>query len=272
MSVGTIIEAMFNGETVTVPDTTEAAFDSFWHDQAHGTLSPVEAAVAGGLAAQGLSQVFMAGYQAALRQVFPWLPTEGWAAFVAAEDRADPENHPGTVLTDSNDGPRISGFKSWVGQSRHVRHLLVTAKQGEAVRVALVDRDTPGLTLSHRDSPKFLADLSQGFAAFDAVAPDRLLEGFDPRTFGRAEPQFIMLAGAAFLAARLSGTARDSALALTMALSAYCAANQFRPKTFAALDRELTALADKVAPDAVPGWESDRQLLSMYSPRIQKRA
>jgi len=265
------IEAFLSGETVRADAPDEAAWHAHWDGTGLGALPPAGMAVRGGLMARSLPQVFIAGYQAALRTVFPALPGDGWGAFVAAEDRTDPESYPGTVLTGTADDLRLSGFKSWVGQSRHVRHLMVSAKQDGENRLVSVGRDAPGLTLTHRDKPSFLAGLSQGFARFEDT-PVTMINGVEGRTFARAEPLFIMLAGAAFLLAEAEGENRDRAATLTVALADYATDGTFRPKLLATLDRELQVLARSHSGDGVPDWQADRRLFGMFSPRIQKRA
>lgn len=266
------IEAFLAGDLARAASPDEAGWHTHWHDAGLGRLPAVRMAVRGGLMARSLPQVFVAGYQAALRTVFPALPQTGWAAFVAAEDRADPENHPGTALGGEPGDLRMSGFKSWVGQSRHVRHLLVSAKQAGEDRIVSVGSDAPGITITHRDNPSFLSGLSQGFARFDNV-PVQPVDGVEMRTFGRTEPQFVMLAGAAFLLSEAADDAmRVRACALVMALAAWAEAGDWTPKLLAALDRELQALANEQAGNSIPDWQADRRLFAMYSPRIQKRA
>ncbi|ANK80130.1 MAG: hypothetical protein TEF_04505 [Rhizobiales bacterium NRL2] len=251
----------------------EADFHDFWREAEFGRLDPVDMAVEGGRAALSLPQVFIAGYQASLRKVFPDLPAAGWAALAAAEDRKDPERFPGTVLTADGAGFRLDGCKSWIGQSRHVRHLLVTAKLDGEVRIARLPRDRAGVTITHREGPGFLRGLSQGFGRFErvAVAPGELMPGEHGRDFARAERLYVMLACAAFLEARSAGAAQTP----VDGLAAYCAEGRHDPARFAALDRDLQAAGQRfgasAAADAVPDWIADRGLIAMYSRRIQER-
>lgn len=266
------IESFLSGDLPHIDGTDEASWHSHWHEAGMGALPPVQMAVLGGLIARSLPQVFIAGYQAALRTVFPSIPDEGWAAFVAAEDRADPANHPGTTLTGAGEDLRLSGFKSWVGQSQHVTHLLVSARQDGADRIVSVNAGAAGITLTHRESPSFLSGLSQGFARFDDVSAQPVI-GADMRTFGRTEPHFVMLACAAFLMAQADDDAlRVRATTLTTALAAYSEAGSWSPKLLAAMDRELQAQVARFDGSSVPDWHADRRLFAMYSPRIQKRA
>ena len=251
----------------------EDAFHDYWHAAGLGAVAPVEAAARGGAAALSLPQVFIAGYQAALRAVFPDLPADGWAALAAAEDRKEPERFPGTVLTAAGGGHRLDGFKSWIGQSRHVRHLMVTAKLDGAVRIVRLPHDRAGVTISHRDAPGFLRGLSQGFGRFEgvAVSPDELMSGEAGREFARAERLFVMLACAAFLQAR-SGGGTD---APATGLAGYLEAGEHDPARLAELDRQLqraaASFAGTPAADAVPDWDADRGLIAMYSRKIQER-
>ncbi|WP_416898971.1 MAG: hypothetical protein ACMVY4_04365 [Minwuia sp.] len=260
-----ILERFRAGRIEAAPGPSEADYFAHWRAQETGAQETAPMALAGGLMARSLSQVFIAGYQAALRSVFSGIADDEWAAFAAAEDRHDPENHPGTVLT----GGRVNGFKSWVGQSRHVTRLFVTAKDGETVRILRFEAAQPDIRMTHREAPKFLAGLSQGFAEFRSAEPLEIVDGVEGRDFARAEPLYIMLAGAGFLLAH--GIEPDRATALTVGLAGYAAGGVYAPKTYAALDRELTALAGTFDGAGVEGWAADRALLSMYSPKIQKR-
>lgn len=271
-SVAGDLEAFLAGDLQCAGAADEAAWHRVWTDAGLGALPPVRMAVRAGLMASSLPQVFVAGYQAALHTVFPSLPQTGWAAFVAAEDRSDPVNHPGTTLKGSGGDLRMDGFKSWVGQSRHVEHLMVSARQGPDEMIVSVGRDAPGIIITHRENPSFLAGLSQGFARFEET-PVQPVAGVQMRDFGRTEPKFVMLAGAAFLtAAAKSDDLRVRAASLTAALASYAASGDWAPKLLAAFDRELQALATAHDGTGTPGWEADRRLFAMYSPRIQKRA
>lgn len=271
-SVAEDIQTFLAGDLKRADAPDEVTWHDHWHAEELGALSPVRMAVRGGLMARSMPQVFISGYQGALKTVFPMVPQDGWAAFAAAEDRADPENHPGTTLMQAEGGLRLNGFKSWVGQSRHVVHLLVTARQEGELRIVSLGRDAPGITMTHREDPSFLAGLSQGFAEFRDT-PATLVQVADMRAFGRTEPKFVMLACAAFLTAEAEQDAlRVRAAALTMALAAYAASGDWTPKALAALDRELQSLTEEMTGAGIPDWQADRRLCAMYSPGIQKRA
>ena len=108
---------------------------------------------------------------ATLESAFPALPEQGWAAFAATEDVNDPDAHPGTTLEETRDGCVLNGYKSWVGHSRLVDHMVITVNDpgGDKyqARGMVLPAARAGVTLSHRDRPKFLAAMSQGFAKFN---------------------------------------------------------------------------------------------------------
>ncbi len=274
-----LIESCLNGDVATIPAADEAAWYRAWHDQGLAALPPVRCALQGGMCAERLSWVFIAGYQAAIRFVFADVPNQGWAAYAATEDRTDPEAHPPAQLSISGTGLVLDGYKSWVAQSRHLDHLLVTVNETE--QCVLIPASQPGVHLSHREAPGFLADLSQGFARFEAVpvAPGNI-HGMDRmREFGRREPRFVLLAGAGYLLAHLGDddpALRQELIALALGLAVICESTEIVPKTFAALDRALQDAIGRFAEVAdvttLPGWNTDRRLLSMYSARIQERA
>lgn len=77
----------------------ESAFDGHWHTERLGHHEPVVSALRGGLLSDRLAWVFAAGYQAAIRVIFPDVHPEGWAAYSAAEDAENLADRPGTRIT-----------------------------------------------------------------------------------------------------------------------------------------------------------------------------
>jgi hypothetical protein len=243
---------------------------------------PIASALLGGLMADQLSWVFVAGYQAALRIIFTDLPDQGWIAYAATENVQEPEAFPGTLIEETPEGWRLYGQKFWVAQSKHLSHLIVTARRGAEERpnsAVLVAGDSVGVTLSHRERPSFLSSLSQGFAAFDGAltaTPEAYPEE-SARNFGRTESRFVMLAGAGFMLAHTADTGlRDRLCAMALALADTCKTPEIGAQMMAAVDREFQAcVAAFAAGEAAPPvheWEADRGLLTMYSERIQQRA
>ncbi len=261
----------------------ESAFDGHWHTERLGHHEPVVSALRGGLLSDRLAWVFAAGYQAAIRVIFPDVHPEGWAAYSAAEDAENLADRPGTRITPTADGGwTISGHKSWIGGSRRVNHLIVTARGigSEAPDVTVrVDARAPGVLISHRDAPGFLSEFSQGFANFDAApcsAPSPW--PFDEvRRFSRLEARFVMLSGAAFLMGHTEDPdAKQDFIPLILALAETCRNDAIEPRTMAAIDKVFQKSVARFEANTDlahwPTWDADRRLLTMYSARIQRRA
>ncbi len=283
MKVHQLIESFLCGETKPLVAGDEAAWYQHWNEKNLAELSPLASALQGGLIADRLPWVFVAAYQAAIRSVFPEVPRQGWAAFVATEDKKDPEARPGTKLCGRGSVKMLSGYKSWVAQSQHVDHLVVTARGEDGEQCCVyVERNRPGVTLTHREVPGFLGAMSQGFALFEEVEirPECIFPGDRVESFVRTEPPFVMLASSAFLLAQLRDAdagLRDTLVALTLALCEFCnekgGKDSPAPGILAALDRGLQDCVGRfeaaVDLSALPGWAEDSRLLSMYSKRIQ---
>lgn len=280
------IEELLNTPPVRANATTEEAWRAIWDAADLSKAPPVVQAVGGGLRADHLDWVFASGYQAAMRHCFPELPAGGWAALAASEDRHDPEKHPGVMLALDGDTWRVSGFKSWVAQSRHLDHLIITARtadeeQEKPRHAILLDCRTPGVTLSHRDKAGFLPRMSQGFAAMDNVAvPEAGRLGDNRlRPFVRAESAYVLLAGAAFLWAHVApahtGLA-DKLRQIVTGLANCCQDPMQHPKEIAQLDLRIQDIVKNASqiPEImqIPDWKSDQKVLSIYSEGLQRRA
>ena len=282
MSLATV-ERFFAGNYTTQISPSEQAYYDLWHARGMHTLPPGDSAIAGGLLADRLAWVFAAGYQATLRNAFAGLPPRGWAAFAATEDTRDPLAHPPATLDGDAPNYALNGCKAWVAHSRLVDHLIVTindpAGDKRAARGVIIERDRAGVSLSHRESPGFLAALSQGFVRFERTPVDAgAVFAFEAiRQFGRTEAKFVMLAACAFLLAHTQPDAdlRDSLVALMASLLALLAERDTSRQVYAAIDREFQRCVDRfedtTATQQIPGYAADRRLLRMYTERIQRR-
>ena len=277
------IEEYLQGDHRTQTCTSEAEFYTLWREKRLCAVAPAASAIVGALIADRLPWVFTAGYQATLRNAFPSLPRDGWAAFVATEDAHAPQEHPGTVLREDGDGYRLSGYKSWVAHSRCVDHLIVSVNDpgGDKYRAqaVIVPSSADGVHLSHRTQASFLAAMSQGFAHFDniPVARDAVL-AFEPlRQFGRTEAKYVMLSCTTFMIAHVPSPAslRDRLIAMAAALLSLLAETETSRQVYAALDREYQAcVADfdaQVDTHRIPAYDADKRLFHMYTARIQRR-
>ncbi len=216
------------------PDTgvagSEVGYKALWLQQvspelvnidptAGDTSAAVLASVLGGALADGLCQVFVAGYQGAIRHVIPEASPTGWYSLLVSEDAQDSAANPPTIAQSlarqtPAAGPsgaiwQINGTKSWVASSRCVDQLLVRAKvQGSATKAAGCTSDTAqdlwflcasqakGVSLSHRHAPSFLPEVSQGFARFEnlPIAADAVLDASPFNDFMYAESLHVGLA------------------------------------------------------------------------------
>lgn len=282
MSLATI-ERFFAGACTTQTCPSEQAYYDLWHARRIHALPPVDSAIAGGLLADRLPWVFAAGYQATLRNAFAGLPPRGWAAFAATEDNGDPVTHPPVTLDGDPSNCALNGCKAWVAHSRLVDHLIITindpAGDKRAARGVIVERERDGVSLSHRESPGFLAAMSQGFVRFEHTPVDiGTVFPFEAiRQFGRTEAKFVMLAACAFLLARARGDAalQDRLVTLAASVVALLAESDTSRQVYATIDREFQRCVDRfedtAAAEHIPGYAADRRLFRMYTERIQRR-
>ena len=276
------------GKLQPVASSTESEWRKNWiadDVSAHGSLA---IALIGGALADRLAWVFHAGYQGMMRYAFPFCPGQGWASYLVAEDKTG--EYPGTTLTGSGEVKSLSGYKSWVAAADHVDHLVVQVKGAEDNTLVLVDRNAKGVVLSSRRSPGFLADLSQGFAAFEQVslAEDRIFgSGILPPNFAQSEPHNVLTALNAFMISHTlklggEGEILDAATHSLHASADLLEENKAQDNFFlglADLDAATTKTAQRFEDfiedrnsDLYKRWQKDRGLVNMFSRGLQKRA
>ena len=112
----------------------------------------------------------------------------------------------------------------------------------------IIERQRSGVTLTHREQPEFLAEMSQGFAAFDntPIAPAEVFE-FEPiRQFGRTEAKFVMLASTAFMLARTDegSELQDRLMAIAAALHTLLKETETSRQVYGSIDREFQRCVD----------------------------
>ena len=280
------LDRVVSGAHVPVGSSTETDWHGIWMNLNVGDYSPLTMALVGGALADRPAWVFHAGYQGMMRYAFPFCPTDGWASYLLAEDKTG--EYPGTVVTKSDGRITLSGSKSWVAASDHVNHLVVQLRDEDILM--LVDRDDPGVSLSSRDKPGFLGDLSQGFATFEQVAidDDRLFSSEHlPANFSQSEPHHVLTALNAFMISqtlRLGGDSNIQAVAASSVRNArdLVERNATGDDFFlgiADLDEETTGTArffesfiESRDADLYQRWQKDRGLVNMFSRGLQKRA
>jgi len=266
---------------------TEDAWHALWTSRALGADAPIVTAVIGGALADRLSWVFLSGYQAALRRAFPELPaTGGWGCLASSEDRDG--KLPGARLSEGDRPLTLSGTKTWIAGSDHVARLIVTVGAGPDHRVVAVDRRAEGATVVTYDRGKFLGDMTQGRATFEAAAVTQELPvPAAGRGFGAAEPMHVLTALNAFMLSHTIALAGPASLiGRTLASIHGIAALADRPLThdlvpyaLAGLDahtqaaaEEFEVLIEEVDPALHERWVADRRLVGMFSSGINKHA
>ena len=181
-----------------IPELSESNYYALWMQHIASRYSPFEKAYFAGLWADQPAWVFVAGYQGALAHTFPEQNFPGWGALAISEDKNPEAPLPGLtgVPAGVSGCYELSGYKTWVATSRHVRDLVVSFGVPDEVKFARVAADVQGLELTHKDAPRMLPDLSQGVANFrnvnigaqDIVHSDRVSH------FGAIEAFFVLVA------------------------------------------------------------------------------
>lgn len=260
-------------------DQTEAAYHDRWHAMYAQQVfwTPFALAVAGGGCAGNLAQVFIAGYQAAIRATFADTPLTGWAAFVVSEDRSAVDPLPGVTAQLKDNTYVLNGYKSWIAAVQFVQSLVVRAG-GEHGGYYLVARSAPGLTLDANPSPSMLPQLSQGRAQFSnvRVSPEQCLDQRRVKHFGAVEAFFIQVAFAAFAQQAAAAASETESEQLAGVLQGQASALDVTqdPAGAAKLDTGVQQLRLRLAESlfaADSAWQRDQRLIAMYSKGIQAR-
>ena len=266
-------------------------------------VNPIEAAIAGGFAADRLAWAFCSGYQAALRALVPQLPADTLAALCVTESGG---NHPRaiqTTLLPHPDLPRkfiLDGHKRWTTLGPDSALLLVAARIGGAaqderaqLKLALVRRDAPGVSLRTMSEIRFIPEIAHAEVHLERVSIDArdLLEGDGyaryVKPFRTIEDLHVHAAVLAYLlreARRLEWPRAwvERALANLYALCAIAQRDASSPATHialagaleigAALVREAEPWWDAAGDDAASlRWRRDRGLLSVAASARAKR-
>jgi len=241
---------------------SERTFYSLWQSQVAGKapfdMAPFEMAKRGGELAETCGQIFIAGYQAAIRQTFPEIDHGGWCCFAVTEDRGNNATFAGVTIA----AGKVSGFKTWIAAADCVDLLVLKVGNGDGALYGTVLADDPGLTIQLRPG-RFLADMSQGAAEFKNAAFQQLSNASRVREFRLIEPYYIYVA---FLS-RLSILNNDvSEMALTILKQ------QAEEYDVVRLDSEVSRLLGLMEEQAIElgdQWETDKRLLTMYSKGIK---
>ena len=261
---------------------TELDFLEVWRTVVDSDVDLTSQTLVAGSKATCLAWVFVAGYQSAIRRVFPRSEFSGWTAFAVSEDRKNDPPLPGVDYSKREDGTLlISGVKTWVASVEAISEIIIKAGKGNRALYIKLPRETDGLSFSGRKS-RFLEEMSQGSAHLDRVsAPEQyVLEDVLVGHFGRFETLYIYLAFLAFIG---SSTRSDDlkwesfrvAMGLKDVLDLPATPDNWDWDAIKNLDLEvqkILGLAGEEFTTLQPSWSVDSRLISMYSPGIQKQA
>lgn len=184
-----------------LPTGALPAWYAHLQDQANG-LSTAQLAILGGRLAATPGLAFLAGYQAALRALWPEAPAS-LGAFCVTERRSV---RPADLTTRFHEG-RLSGCKDFVTGGGEADWFLVAARsepEGESVRISLcsVASDTSGVTVEALPPLPIATDIPHARLLLDGAEAQALPgDGWDDyaKPFRTLEDIHVLLALSAWL-------------------------------------------------------------------------
>lgn len=255
----------------------------------HGGGQPLELAVFGGRHAATPGLAFLAGYQAALRALWPAAP-KSLGALCVTEQRSTRPADLGTRL----DAGGLNGRKDFVTAGGAAEWLLVAARvegSGERARlaVALVAGGGPGVVVEPGPALPLMPDIPHGRLRLSAAGCEVLPgDGWDQyvKPFRSLEDLYVLAA----ISAWLYGTGVENHWPLQLRLRlqgllAGCAGLVAEPaqapashlllaglfSSFAALRAELDAAFATGPEDLCRVWQRDQRILDLAHTARQRR-
>ena len=249
----------------------ESDFHKTWSTHVDDRMSPFEKAIYGGYCADEPGWVFVAGYQGAIAHTFADEQFAGWSAFAVSEDRSKADPKPGLSGNRTGDHIELSGYKTWVATSRHVKTLIVSFQCDDRTLFARVNADTPGVTLSHRDQPSMLPDLSQGIAAFDrlVVTNHTMVSSAHVSQFAAIEGFYVLVALLACVRrfhdqAGVDVEQIEEMIALATQLQSRLDDSEV-VNSFKLQSRDILRVISEHELGQMPKWQRDGKLLAAYA-------
>ena len=241
----------------------EQSYFDLWQQHYDPTLAPQDWLAVSGALASSLSDVFMAGYQTAMRCQFEVVDAR-WAAFCVSEGA---EGLPAVVQDDAG---LVSGVKTWVAAASVVESFWVKVGRGREAFYVVLPRDTLGLSLTLSHNEEFLPGLCIGRLHLENVLPGapKVLSQQALKQFPRLEASCILMAFLGYLASQ--GLAWAGAELATHG-EAVIAQRSDEALVALALAIQTAIAATPKLVERVPGWERDRRLIEMYLGMILKR-
>lgn len=244
--------------------SVEQNYFELWQKHYDPTLAPRDWLAAAGGLASSLSEVFMAGYQTAMRCQFG-IEDAAWAAFCVSEGV---DGLPGVVQDDAG---LITGVKTWVAAASVVTSFWVKVGRGSESFYVVLPRQTKGLKLTLNRNEDFLPALCVGRLHLEKVAPPapQGLSKAALKHFPKLEASCILIACLGYFASLRFTWASDA-----LALYSEAVIDQRSDAALArlALDLQTFIAAAPGLSAKVPGWDRDRRFIEMYLGMILKRS
>jgi acyl-CoA dehydrogenase len=180
-----LIEHLLGAPAASAAAPDVAGWWRIWSNELGRFSLSIEAAIAGGLAADRLGFAFAAGYHAAIARLAPALRLEGVTALCATEQGGA---HPRAIQTKLEPAPGgwlLSGQKRWSTLAPHARDLLVLASTGSdasgrnSLVLARVAADAAGVEIQSMPVTSFAPEIPHALIELRSVSvpASDLLEG-----------------------------------------------------------------------------------------------
>ena len=243
--------------------SAEQNYFELWQKHYDPTLAPQDWLAASGALAGSLSEVFMAGYQAAMRCQFG-IEDAAWAAFCVSEGV---DGLPPVVRDDAG---LLTGVKTWVAAASVVTSFWVKVGRGRDAFYVVLPRDTLGLSVTLSRNDGFLPALCVGHLHLEKVRPGlpKELSKQALKQFPKLEASCILIAFLGYLANQGFAWAVDE---LAMKREAVIVQRSDSALVALALVVQKAIEATPELSARVPGWDQDRRLIEMYLGMILKR-
>lgn len=282
-------QAMFERGAVMSAEQGLTSWYAALLEQAGAQATPLTLAQLGGLRAATPGLAFLAGYQAALRALWPQAPQALGALCVSERRSTRPAD-----LTTRLEGAVLHGCKDFVTAGAEASWLLVAAREepeGNTPQVGLVvvDATVSGVSLQSLPALPMMPDIGHARVQLTGTCAERLPgDGWDAyvKPFRTLEDTYVLTAVTAWLLASAREAGLEQALQLRLlAQLAGCAQVAASPADdqgshlllaglFAqhqALAAELEPALERAGGTRAALWKRDRQLLKVAeSARAQR--
>lgn len=254
-----------------------------------GAVAPLQLALLGGRLAGTPGLAFLAGYQAALRLLWPSAPS-GLGALCVTENKSTRPADMHTRL----DGLALTGRKDFVTAAEAADWLLVAARDEAAeapvhLSLAVVYRGAPGVRIEPLPSLPLMPDISHGRLHLEHANCELLAgDGWDAyvKPFRSIEDLHVLAAVGAWLygVGQESGWPQDLLLRLLALLAGCAEVSRLNPGAatshvllgglfaqFSALKSELEVALQAGPPAWAALWQRDQNLLEIARSARVKR-